>query len=84
MSKSPFYDRLDQVIDAVKADLSENDATFKQASSLELMNGPIAYGETHVWHFILETLKGKNTRKYLHVSVYRTESGRYELTHYYM
>ncbi len=44
--------------------------------------GGLAYGETKEAHYPIETLKGKSTKKYAHMTIYRMESGRYELTTY--
>lgn len=42
----------------------------------------IPYGESLNWYFAIETLKGKPTRKFFHVNIYRLDSGRYELNTY--
>jgi hypothetical protein len=44
--------------------------------------GPVNYGQTIQVHLELKTLKSKPTRKFFHVSLYRMDSGRYELTSY--
>lgn len=44
--------------------------------------GHVAYGTTHSFNFEIKTLKGKPTRKWFHVVIYRLDSGRYELTTY--
>lgn len=44
--------------------------------------GGIPYGTTREAHLPIEFLKGKNTKKHFHVSIYRMDSGRYELTCY--
>ena len=45
-------------------------------------NGGVSYGHTASRSFELATLKGKPTRKFAHVTLYRMESGKYELTDY--
>lgn len=42
----------------------------------------VPYGTTKEAHAEIETIKGKSTKKWFHVSIYRLESGRYELTIY--
>lgn len=44
--------------------------------------GHLAYGQTRNHNFELLTLKGKQTRKWFHVTIYRMDNGRYELTSY--
>lgn len=44
--------------------------------------GPVNYGQTRARSFALASLKGNGTRKGFHVTIYRLESGRYELTTY--
>jgi len=44
--------------------------------------GGVSYGQTRSEHYELASLKGKKTRKFAHVTLYRLESGRYELTNY--
>ena len=45
-------------------------------------NGGLAYGTTKKAHYELESLKGKKTKKYFHVTIFRKENGRYEMTCY--
>jgi hypothetical protein len=42
----------------------------------------ISYGKTKEAHAQIATHKGKPTKKYAHASIYRMDSGRYELTLY--
>lgn len=44
--------------------------------------GPVNYGDTRRWHFAIATIKDKPTKKWYHISIYRMESGTYELTTY--
>jgi len=45
-------------------------------------NGGVSYGQTVSRSFELMDYKGKKTKKYAHLSLYRMESGRYEKTSY--
>lgn len=83
-ANSPFYDRLDQAVKVVTKSLEESNVVLAPGESLDKLNVAIAYGETHTWQFALTAYKGKNTRRGLTVVIYRTESGRYELTYYYL
>lgn len=44
----------------------------------EFIFGGINYNESKTAHYPIETIKGKNTRKHLHVVISRTDNGRYE------
>jgi hypothetical protein len=44
--------------------------------------GAVGYGETGRGSFIIDSIKGKGTRKGLQVQAYRLDSGRYELNIY--
>lgn len=44
--------------------------------------GGVSYGQTVSRSFELATFKGKSTKKWAHVTLYRMESGRYELVSY--
>ena len=48
----------------------------------EMISGGVSYGQTRDFHFQLNSYKGKGTRKWFHVSLYRMDSGRYELNCY--
>lgn len=46
--------------------------------------GPINYGHCGSYSLQLLKLKGKATRRFLQVSITRLDSGRYELTQYFL
>lgn len=48
----------------------------------ELVLDYLGYQENKDFHFEIKTIKEKITKKYLHVCIYRLESGRYELVKY--
>jgi|DEB19_MinimDraft_3_1074340.scaffolds.fasta_scaffold02919_9 hypothetical protein len=52
------------------------------AGVAEKFNGGVSYGQTVSRSFELLSFKGKPTRKFAHITLYRMESGRYELTSY--
>ena len=43
---------------------------------------PVNYGQTFSKSYPLKTLRGKPTKKWAHMVIYRMESGRYELANY--
>jgi len=43
---------------------------------------PVNYGETYRTQFEILTRKGKPSRSWFHIVIYRLESGNYELTTY--
>lgn len=76
-----YHETLGQALQACKDYLTKEKAVSTELEDF-LHTGGIGYGQTWRGHFHLSSLKGKNTRKYFHVSIYRMESGRYELTRY--
>jgi len=54
----------------------------EDASEMYCFISPVHYGQTLQDNRELSSLKGKNTRKYAHASIYRMDCGRYELTSY--
>lgn len=47
-----------------------------------LFTSPVNYQTTMVGHYPLASFKGRGTKKYAHMTIYRMESGRYELVNY--
>jgi hypothetical protein len=74
-----YFERLDQILDELAIRLRNAEAEV--AEQVEL-NEHIGYEQTYRRSFKLERLKGKATRKFFHVSIYRLSSGNYELTAY--
>lgn len=63
----------------LKKDGEDDEHLFALTRGFE---GGVNYGETVSANFEIDTLKGKSTRKYFHVSIYRMENGKYEVTSY--
>jgi hypothetical protein len=42
----------------------------------------VNYGTSVSYHLPLNTLEGKPTRRFVHITLYRMDSGRYELNYY--
>ena len=73
--------------EAVRAFVSQTFAkggtlTENEQANIAEKIGPVSYGQTVSRSFELMDFKGKSTKKFAHVSLYRMESGRYELTCY--
>lgn len=80
------YEMLSKALDAVEQYLAETNSTLDTEENESVQEpyfyGGISYNTTKDAHYKLATYKGKKTKKYLHVSIYRTENGLYELTRY--
>lgn len=76
-----FFDRLDQVQDAIAARLTKAEAILEGSGHFHFIGG-VNYGTTVSAHAPLINLKGRVTKKYAHAVVTRMESGRYELIFY--
>jgi len=86
---SPFYETLGQALDALEVYIQKERAVLDPQEHPEGVREPfaldgIAYETKKDANYKLISYKGKPTRKYLHVSIYRMPTGRYELTHYVM
>jgi hypothetical protein len=84
---SPFYETLAQTLDAVEAFMEKNQIVLDPQEHPEGVREPFQYGgipyeTTKDAHYKIVSMKGKPTRKYLHLSIYRMPTGRYELTQY--
>jgi len=79
-----YFDTLSQALDAAKLNAEACRAEIAGADweTLMLTFGPVSYGQTVTRLYSLAFLKGKSTRKGLNITIYRMESGRYELTTY--
>ena len=47
-----------------------------------LFTSPVNYQTSMEGHYPLASFKGRGTKKYAHMTIYRMESGRYELVNY--
>lgn len=80
------HETLSNAIDQVRNEIIDRDIALTEDVRCQFENafvyGGIAYGQTKRASFEIATIRGRTTRKYLHVIVYRFETGRYELTYY--
>ncbi|MEI7985557.1 MAG: hypothetical protein WCI55_08005 [Armatimonadota bacterium] len=83
-----FKQYLQQCIDHVLAEchaagaVLEHDDNLQNGVERTFGIGGVAYGEVKEGHFPLLSLKGKATKKYLHVIITRLETGTYEVVSY--
>ena len=89
----PFYETLSDTLAGVEEFIEKNrimvDPSEHPANEADkygirqpYMYGGIAYEQHKDAHYKLLQYKGKPTKKYLHLSIYRMPTGRYELTNY--
>ena len=87
------FERLDQALTAVEEYVIKNriqvDTAEHPPNEVDphgirerFLYGGISYGQTKQADYKLLAYKGQRTRKYMHVVIYRTEQGRYELNVY--
>lgn len=87
------FERLDQALTAVEEYVIKNriqvDTAEHPPNEVDphgirepFLYGGIPYGQTKQADYKLLAYKGQKTRKYMHVVIYRTEQGRYELNVY--
>ncbi len=88
-----YFERLDQALTAVEEYVIKNriqvDTAEHPPNEVDphgirepFLYGGIPYGQTKQADYKLMAYKGQKTRKYMHVVIYRTEQGRYELNVY--
>lgn len=92
-SSAPLYKNLSDALRAVEeyviknsiqVDISEHPSNEADEFGIRgpFLYGGIPYEQKKDAHYKLLAYKGRPTKKYLHVSVYRMPSGNYELTCY--
>lgn len=74
-------DTFHQCIEAANRYLLENSATSSEFAD-HLFTGGVSYGEKREWHFEIDKLKNRGTKKFFHFVIYRTERGLYENVNY--
>lgn len=80
----PFHDTLGSAVSAAFDYLEARRAQFDPALRLDnpFTFGGVAYGTNKDAHFELISFKGKPTRKFGHINVWRSETGLYEVNAY--
>ena len=80
---SCYFETLSETLENFVETIQNDKGVFEDDLSDDLMFfPPVHYGQTVSKSFPLKSLKGKSTKKYAHLSIYRLETGRYELTSY--
>lgn len=84
MKLQPYHDTLQKAIDeGILYLIKGYDAVFDSDNLREPFTfDGVKYGESKESHSPIVSLKGKNTKKYAHLTIYRTTSGRYEVNVY--
>ncbi len=82
-----YFETLGATVDEVVARLAADNIVLEpsQGTPTQIIQadiGSVGYGCTLLRSYSLAWFKGKPTRKFFHVSIYRLDSGRYELTTY--
>jgi hypothetical protein len=79
-----YYETLSETLEAALGNLAKRKGELSDGVDFHepFQYGGIPYGTYKSASFALSALRGKPTRKAFHVSIYRMESGRYELTDY--
>ena len=81
MTNDIYHETLGSAFQAVREYLKAEKAVSEEFEGY-LHTGGIGRSQTWQGHFKLDSRQGHGTRSYLHVSIYRLETGRYELTRY--
>ena len=78
-----YFETLSEALEAHITSIQKEGGVFvENPEDMYMFISPVGYGQTVQDHRELATLKGKKTKKYAHFSIYRMETGRYELTSY--
>ena len=78
-----YFDTLAQTVDAAVAEADQRGAVLaRPTEAWALAQDHLACGLYRRGDFQLAEFRGKPTKKYYHVVIYRLDSGRYELTAY--
>lgn len=81
MKYETYHETLSSVFEEFKSALIANGIEVKDFSDLENANG-LSYGQNARFNFPIHKKKGKGTNAWAHLSVFRMDSGRYEMTAY--
>lgn len=89
MSYRIYHETLSAALDEAAKTVENRNATLGNPNTREAIGAPfqfggIPYGQTKSENYFVADLNGKKTKKYFHVSIYRMDSGRYELTCYFL
>ena len=81
---SPLFETLAAALDSAFAEFKAKGAVLVDEQNMrdKFAIGGLSYGETKEAHGEIAALKGRKTKKYAHLTIYRKESGRYEVVAY--
>ena len=75
-------DTLGQALDGIEKHLAQKQIILGSDLREPFMYGGIPYGTHKEAHYPIQTIKGKATKKYFHITLTRLDSGRYEPVFY--
>ncbi len=83
MKIQPFHSTLQKAIDEGIRYLAERGANFNSDQLREPFTfDGVKYGQTKEAHCEIESFKGKNTHAFAHLTIWRSNSGQYEVNSY--
>lgn len=77
-----FHETLSKALEIGLSYATQNKAEIDATVIHEKFSSGMVYGETKEAHAEIATLKGKPTKKWFHLTVWRDTSGRYEVNAY--
>ena len=77
-----YHETLSSALHAAIAHASNSRVNISQSEVFDIFEDAIGYECTKTGNLTISELKGKPTKKYFHIVIYRLSSGRYELTCY--
>lgn len=75
-----LFETLSRSLDEVQSHIDENKVELFE--DFRICWDHISYGSKAEKHFEIKSLKGKKTRKWLHINIYRLDCGKYEVNCY--
>ena len=83
MKYATYHETLGATVTTALTCLTNHEVVIEESEiSGPFMYDGLAYERTKEAHTQILSLKGKPTKKWVHVTIYRMSSGRYELTMY--
>jgi len=83
MNLQPFHPTLQKAIDEGIRYLNDQGAVFNPDELREPFTfDGVSYGTSRESHCVIQTLKGRRTQKYGHLTIWRSSNGQYEVNAY--
>jgi hypothetical protein len=81
-NRQSYFETLSETVTEIHDRIQTDHIELDPRWSEDVCREHIAYGTVRTFDFPVIAYKGKPTRKYFHVCIYRDEKGRYELVSY--